>query len=214
MGEGGKSDTTLKGVLGYAYKYEPRIVILENVKGAPWDQIQEAWQDIGYETQAVSLDTKDFYLPQTRERGYMVAINRKFAQMYDVDAALVTKVWVTIIRMLQRRASSPFTDFIFSEDDPRLYQVRRELAVSQARNKSSGKTDWKCSRLRHLNIRAAYALGLRKPITNWESNGTCTFPDGCWLNWSKRQVERLWDCIDINHLRYVGLRDYDMFYKQ
>jgi site-specific DNA-cytosine methylase len=39
--EGGESGLTFKGMLAWVKKYEPPIVILENVSGAPWtDQIQ------------------------------------------------------------------------------------------------------------------------------------------------------------------------------
>lgn len=211
--EDGQSRSTFQGVLGYAKYYTPRIVILENVQGAPWPKVQGAWDDIGYETFVCKVDTKDYYIPQTRQRGYMVGFNREIARIAGFHVTDAAKDWSTSFENYARRASSPFTNFIYSEDDPRLHQVRRELSISQSLEKPRKKVDWIKSRQRYISFRAAYGLGFRKPLTMWENNGTCKFPDGSWLNWAKSQVERVWDTLDGNFLRCVSQRDYDLQYK-
>lgn len=212
--EDGQSRSTFQGVLGYAERYRPRIVVLENVEGAPWPKIQAAWDEIGYETFVAKVDTKDYYIPQTRRRGYMVGFNREIARMADFPLIDAGKSWSTLLERYARRASSPFTKFIYSQDDPRLHQVKRELSISMSLEKARKKAEWVKCRHRYMSFRAAHGLGFRRPLTMWENNGTCNFPDGGWLHWAKCQVERIWDTIDINFLRCVSQRDYDIQYKR
>ncbi|KAK5239810.1 hypothetical protein LTR16_011481, partial [Cryomyces antarcticus] len=67
----GESGDTFNAVLAYANKWRPSIVVLENVSNAPWDDIQELLEKIDYACAWQRVDTKDYYLPQTRRRGYL-----------------------------------------------------------------------------------------------------------------------------------------------
>ena len=52
------------------------MVILENVCSAPWEQMTMVWfPAIGYVAKSIKIDSKNFYLPQTRTRGYLLAID-------------------------------------------------------------------------------------------------------------------------------------------
>ena len=212
-GEEGQSLSTFQGVLGYARRYKPRIVLLENVYKAPWKQFQMDFESVGYETFVAKVDTKDFYIPQTRNRGYMIGFNREFAQTAGYEIGNIGNEWADAFQAYSRRASSPFTDFIYSEEDPRLDQIKRELIISQSLEKPRRKVEWLRCRHRYLSFRAAHALGFRKPLTMWENNGSCKFPDGSWLKWAKGQVERIWDTLDISQMRCVSQRDYDSRWK-
>lgn len=212
-GEEGQSLSTFQGVLGYARNYKPRIVLLENVDGAPWKDMSIEFCGAGYAAFACKVHTKDFYVPQTRKRGYMIAFHEEFAEMAGFDLSNIKNEWANALEAYSRRASSPFTDFIYSDDDPMLDQIKRELVISQSLEKPRRKTDWARCRHRYISFRAAYGLGFRKPVTMWENNGTCKFPDGSWLKWAKGQVERIWDTIDISYNRCVSQRDYDNRYK-
>ena len=134
-GEEGQSLKTFQGVLGYLRRYIPRIVLLENVKNAPWIKLQLDLEGVGYETFVAKVDTKNFYIPQTRERGYMIAFNRAFAAAANFSLDNIGDNWANAFDAYSRRASSPFTDFIYPEDDPRLDQLRRELIISQSLEK-------------------------------------------------------------------------------
>ena len=204
---------TFQGVLGYLRRYTPRIVLLENVKNAPWIKLQLDLEGVGYETFVAKVDTKNFYIPQTRERGYMIAFNRAFAAAANLNLDSIGEKWANAFDAYSRRASSPFTDFIYPENDPRLDQLRRELIISQSLEKPTRKAEWQNCRHRYVSLRAAHGLGFRRPVTMWENNGSCKFPDGSWLRWAKGQVERIWDTIDISHLRCVAQRDYDNRWK-
>ncbi|KAI2469441.1 hypothetical protein F4781DRAFT_431325 [Annulohypoxylon bovei var. microspora] len=72
----GSSGQTFFSMLSYIRDYRPKVVILENVMGAPWAETEKVWFPFfGYSAFHVKLDTKDFYLPQTRNRGYLIALD-------------------------------------------------------------------------------------------------------------------------------------------
>ncbi|KEF59657.1 uncharacterized protein A1O9_04503 [Exophiala aquamarina CBS 119918] len=78
----GESAQTLLGVADYADLYRPVLVLLENVAGADWEDQHVFWADRDYYFRALKIDSKNFYLPQTRERGYSVAIDMKRVQEF------------------------------------------------------------------------------------------------------------------------------------
>lgn len=49
---------TFFGMLDYVAKHQPPIVILENVVGAPWDEVVKKVADIKYLAMHIKLDTK------------------------------------------------------------------------------------------------------------------------------------------------------------
>ncbi|GAA5977088.1 hypothetical protein JCM11641_001296 [Rhodosporidiobolus odoratus] len=78
INDGGESSRTFYGMLQWVERHEPPIVILENVQNAPWEDGILAFDDIGYSAFAVkNLDTKKYYIPHTRQRGYLVAFPKK-----------------------------------------------------------------------------------------------------------------------------------------
>lgn len=56
-------------MMDYVVKHQPPIVILENVSNAPWDEVVERFEKIGYDATYIRLDTKYYYIPHTRSRG-------------------------------------------------------------------------------------------------------------------------------------------------
>ena len=67
----------------YIQRNRPRLSILENVKGLTQAQHKKAFNGVlgafdrlGYETYFKTLDTRDFAIPHSRERLYLVAIRR------------------------------------------------------------------------------------------------------------------------------------------
>ncbi len=207
----GESYDTLKATLDYATEHKPLVVILENVCKFPWRYVEKLWQDAGYATNVAYLDSKDFYLPQTRQRGYMIGLHREELENRQVGLVAddAVKKWFDVLGNLQRRASSPFTEFILADDDVELQKYNQQAAVLITPNKN---VPWDKCRIECLSCRQANFLGLKKPITDWENNGSCRVPDFYNKEWFKKQVERIWDTIDINHLRSVG-RCYDFSYK-
>jgi site-specific DNA-cytosine methylase len=213
FGNLGESYETLVAAVEYAKEHRPNIVILENVYKFPWASTEGLWHDAGYATKVVYLDSKDFYLPQTRQRGYMIGLRRDVIseRNVDLDADTAVENWFKTLGKLQRRASSPFTDFIFSNDDAALRKFNRQTAMQMMPGKT---VPWEKCRVECLSYRLCNLLGFKKPVTAWENNGSCTVPDFCNSLWFKRQVERIWDTIEINHLRSAALRWYDIAYKR
>lgn len=72
----GESARTFFAAVQLIVKKRPKAVILENVYGAPWDMYtKRIFPKICYAANHIKLDSKDYYLPQTRQRGYLVAID-------------------------------------------------------------------------------------------------------------------------------------------
>jgi site-specific DNA-cytosine methylase len=208
-GEVGESRDTFYATLAYAKKCRPPLVVLENVSGAPWPEISNHWGRIGYSATHLKVDTKSYYLPQTRERGYMLC----------VDTSLLNKpnpgneeslAWKELMIRFKRTASSPVDKFLLKGDDLRLQKTRREMA---SRNTKEGQAyDWAAYKTRHQAYRIQEQLGNKRPLTRWQDNGSCKMPDFAWRDWGKSQPERVWDTLDMNFLRTI-YRGYDLSYK-
>ena len=66
--------------LQWIKKTKPPIVILENVCSAPWEKVKERFNQAGYHAQFTRLDTKQFYIPHTRTRVYLMAVLKVLTQ--------------------------------------------------------------------------------------------------------------------------------------
>ena len=71
--EQGESGQTFRGMMTWVEKKHPPVVILENVCGAPWEEIAEDFQSRGYAAHYMRVDTKRYYIPHTRTRVYLFA---------------------------------------------------------------------------------------------------------------------------------------------
>jgi len=212
FGEDGESYDTLLATVLFAENHTPQMVILENVLTFPWAKVEALWHARGYATKVILLDSKNYYLPQTRQRGYMIGVRREVNGHPDLklDADAVVLLWFDIMEKLQRRASSPFTDFILADDSEELAKFNQQARAQISANK---KTSWEKTRVECTSCRSTNFLGFEKPFTEWENNGSCLVSDDCNKPWFKKQVERVWDTIEINHLRAIVQRYYDMAYK-
>lgn len=209
FGQAGNSYDTLTGLTGYARRHRPKIIILENVEEAPWWDFRQHLGKIGYEGVAIKVDTKNFYLPQTRQRGYLVAFDtRSFpSSKFDIKKAL--DKWKDFMWSFQQRATSPFPDFLVPDDDPYLYQVKAGFLSSGIPKDQP----WDACRHRYVKARVEKQYGMLRPMTRWQTNGTCVFPDFGWAAWARKQRERIWDTLEIEYLSKAGDRDYDQHYK-
>jgi site-specific DNA-cytosine methylase len=123
-----------------------------------WDDVVSRWSKIGYEAAWVYCDTKNYYIPQTRQRMYMIAINRK---LYGKEVKEAVTQWQATMEKLQRQCSSPYEAFLV------------DLPVSVIDHSTlSSEPDWSLCKLRYDQIRSEQRLGTRRPITQWSENGT------------------------------------------
>jgi len=237
----------------YAVEYRPKIIILENVSNAPWLKLKEgqkfgkggnAWtierhmQAAGYAVRFVRLDTKNYYLPHTRQRGYMVCIDKvaackafcgvdmallverdkdgkdycKLPDPYDkvVEGKLedILEAWATLVVNLERPASVDVAQMLLEDDDPRVLAL--EGLGNDDQNKKA--VAWERCKNGHSDYRAILGLGSKRILTRWVNGGSHTFPD--WFqHGTKRMVERTCDTLDIAHVRNA-LRGFDdRYYK-
>ncbi|KAI9883354.1 MAG: hypothetical protein M1823_004888 [Watsoniomyces obsoletus] len=205
----GESSDTFRAIWHYAKVKRPTMIVLENVCSAPWAKIEKAWGEANYAAGFVKLDTKHYYIPHTRQRGYMLCINRETTKKAD---ELIDN-WQKLMAKFQRPASSSIEAFMLDEDDPRVHRGRQEMARS-ANDEDRGprEVDWTKCQGRHQDYRADLFLGSKRPMTGWEDNGSCKMPDYAWADWGLKQVERIWDTLEISLLRNAR-RGFDSQYK-
>lgn len=201
----GESGQTFRGMLSWVNRHRPLIVVLENVQSAPWDRVAEYFQEVGYSARPVKLDTKDYYIPHTRSRGYLVAFRepnyvegskKKFNEM----EALCDQ-WEEMIRQMERPASSPLEAFLLPLSDRRIQQGRADLAAARGMAKARAPTDWGRCASRHEKCRTEEGLGNKRPLTLWRDGAIAEMPEGYWNDWANTQTERVLDLLDCMLLR-------------
>jgi site-specific DNA-cytosine methylase len=207
----GESGRTFRGMMSWVKQHRPPIVILENVCSAPWPRVQEYFEKCGYSATFSRVDTKNYYIPHTRTRVYLVAVNKKRSGIPEEWKDMVTS-------KLKRPASSTLDAFLLPSDDHRIHQARQKLVQESynALDRRTGRTDWGRCESRHQRARLEETLGSKRPLTSWEEGkqrttsnvlfsyilgGTCKLPDFAWGDWGVGQVERVWDLMDISLLR-------------
>ncbi|KAF2671028.1 hypothetical protein BT63DRAFT_206268 [Microthyrium microscopicum] len=157
----GESSTTFNAVTNYCFVLQPAIVILENVRNPDvWRDFEDNFRGIGYETQKIDVDSKDFGLPQTRQRTYMLALcMKKFDQ--DQLGDNWRSSFTAVVKALQRPASSPVSDFLATSDE--IVAASNALASYYAEKKVSSK-GWERNRSRHAVWRLINELGIKSPF--------------------------------------------------
>ncbi|CAM9638244.1 unnamed protein product [Phaeothamnion confervicola] len=192
--EGGQSGRTFGGMLDWVRNHRPPVVILENVCGAPWDKVVRKFAELGYDGVHIRLDTKFYYIPHTRQRGYFMAVRRS-----DKSEERLNR-WERLVLELQRSSSAALEAFLLPTDDPRVHNAREDLAKPKS-DRARPRTDWSRCEVRHNFARDSELLGTRRPLTGWQEGGTCRMPDNAWNDWGKSQPDRVLDLMDINYLR-------------
>lgn len=186
------------------------MVILENVKNAPWDEIKKKWNEIDYFAVHMAVDTKAYYLPQTRERGYMFCVDRQLLEEQQIPEADMEQQWLTLFTGFKRPASSPAGMFLMDSNDRRLEQIEKDMAAYITSSSSRTMINWARYQIRHQGYRLEQNLGHRRPISRSQEDGTCQMPDFAWQTYVRSLPERVWDTIDANFLRKLGENGYDM----
>ncbi|KAG6861443.1 hypothetical protein C0995_016534 [Termitomyces sp. Mi166 len=192
----GESGRTFRGMMTWVKRHRPPLIILENVCSAPWDKVKEYFEDNNYSAEHQRVDTKQYYIPHTRTRGYLVAVDKK--------GSSIPRKWSDLVKnKLKRPASSTLDAFLLPSDDPRIHQSRQKLVQESynALDRRTGRTDWSRCESRHQRARLEEELGAKRPLTSWDEGGFCKLPDFAWGDWGVGQVERVWDLMDISLLR-------------
>jgi site-specific DNA-cytosine methylase len=158
---GGESGRTFHGMMTWILKHRPPIIILENVCSAPWTAICKKFESVGYSAEWHRLDTKQYYIPHTRTRGYLLAV--------DIKNSSIPKKWVQRMTEMRREASVSLDALLLESDDPRVHRAREKL-VQESYNsdaRKTGQTDWGRCESRHHRSRLEEQLGQKRPLTQW-----------------------------------------------
>lgn len=160
---GGESGRTFHGMMSWVDNHRPPLVILENVCSAPWETVRDYFKRLNYSAEFMRLDTKQFYIPHTRTRVYLLAVDKRASQL-----PAEWKKWVT--GKLKRPASSTLDAFLLPSDDVRIHQAREKLVQSSrgVSDSRAGRIDWTRCESRHARARLEELLGPKRPLTNWE----------------------------------------------
>jgi site-specific DNA-cytosine methylase len=165
-------------MMDWIQKAQPPIVILENVVGAPWEKKVQAFQEMDYEaTYDSRLDTKMYYIPHTRQRGYLVAVKKASSSSSSNNNNDPNKKkkfgpvkigqWKELVHnQLSRPASGALDAFMLPNEDPRVLRGRARLSAGKSVS-SENRVDWGKCELRHLYARASEELGDKRPLTGW-----------------------------------------------
>ncbi|CAD6580658.1 MAG: hypothetical protein ASARMPRED_000285 [Alectoria sarmentosa] len=154
------------------------------------------------------VDTKNYYIPQTRTRRYMICLDRcQFPSPQLADKA--AQSWQCCMVALERKASVSVEAFLLPVDDRRLQCAKDEMSKYE---KPKFERDWEVCNGRYEGYRADEKLGILRPILNWTNDGSVKASSYLWTDWTFMQVERIWDTIEISYLRNAA-RGYDAFFK-
>jgi site-specific DNA-cytosine methylase len=163
--QAGESGQTFFGMMKWIEKAQPPIVIIENVSGAPWDKKVAEFEKRGYAATFQRLDTKHYYIPHTRQRGYLFAVlTSGKKKMIDNDHAppLLLQRWIDLLKDLKRPASADLDAFMLPNDDPRVLRGRARLTAESGDSGGgdrAGRTDWAKCETRHQRARSTEELG-------------------------------------------------------
>lgn len=192
------STTTFAAAINYLRERQPKIVIFENVETAPWESTADyVFPLSGYSVKIMKLDTKHYYLPQTRSRKYVIGFNHKFFGV-EVARALCGKI-ASNLEALKYSYSCNVTDFLLPVGSIELHRARNEMELT-ALSAQERDVDWSFSKSRHETFRDTHNLGDSRPWIQWRENGNSNAPDRMWKPWEARQPNRVSDLLDCAHL--------------
>lgn len=204
--DGGESGNTFFGMLGWAKKHRPAIIIQENVSGAPWAYMRQLYRDNGYSAEFARFDSKQYYIPHTRVRGYLFAVN--------VEDSKIPNKWLDFVKVMQRNRSTTFEAFMLPDDDPLVQKARQQLSGEHSRDgiKAAKIHAWDKCEGRHQRERESHKINEGRPLTVWQVGGRPKLLDFMWQDWAFGQVERVLDLMDINYL-LCAQKGFDAMFK-
>ena len=194
----GESAVTFVSSMKYVLRVRPRIVLLENVNSAPWDNIANDYFPMAqYCAVHVSVDSREYGVPQTRQRGYCIAADWTY---YGDRASAIAKEWAKIIRAIAPNAQIPLENLLLRPNDRAVREM--EIPIERGTHREPSAKATMC-KMRHRDARATHALPDLNPVTGVDERGTCRPDDRMFGGWIQKQGGRVCDLLDIACLRTI-----------
>ncbi|TAQ87372.1 hypothetical protein B7494_g4306 [Chlorociboria aeruginascens] len=245
----GESGDTFFSLVTFMKYFRPSIVILENIKNAPWVEGKKAgagnkkkaksaeseedaegaqpknavekhaldWymHQIDYATKVFPVDTKMYYLPQTRQRCYMVCLNNesevdtnhgfdtklepqededKYNKDYSDKPETMLDECSDVLDKTKHSATAAVDSFLLDNDDPRIHFFKGGDEDSRE------PVRWDKCELGHHDYRTSLKLGIDRALTRWVAGGASILPD-FWDKAVPYMTSRVLDTLEISHLR-------------
>ncbi|CAE7458520.1 ZMET5 [Symbiodinium microadriaticum] len=166
--EMGQSGATLRGVLDYAERHRPRLILLENVwailKGnsvgfKQVDLVMEGLKARGYAAGYRLLNSCDYFVPQIRHRIWMWAIRlsdkaprtqeeaETLRQRAEALSQTVEPKFNDILVALEEPCALHFEDYMLDDDHPAVrahfqFVKSQNRAAQVVKKKAGAKQDW------------------------------------------------------------------------
>ena len=192
----GESAVTFVSSMKYVLRVRPKLVILENVNSAPWDNIANDYFPMAqYCAMHVSVDSRDYGVPQTRQRGYCVAADWTY---YGDRAADIVKEWAKIVKGIAPNSQIPLENLLLRPNDRAVREMEIPIERGTCREPSAKATMCK---MRHKDARETHALPDLNPVTGIDERGTCKPDDRIFGRWIQKQGGRVCDLLDIAWMR-------------
>ncbi|KAK1728703.1 hypothetical protein CaCOL14_005443 [Colletotrichum acutatum] len=208
--EKGESTKTFLSILMYTHAHRPKIVILENVTRAPWDQFKDFWlPSIGYVAAYVQVDSKNFLVPQTRQRKYLLGVDARY---YGNKAKEIVNTWVKLMDITQWFKNPPdLQKFLLPPSDPRVLQTRFQLERTLLSKPKRDVEAVHCA-ADHRSARRKEELGTSNPYTRMDDRGNVQPREDAWQGVISAYTWRMQDLLDIEYLR-AQKKGYDFTHK-
>ncbi|KAM0528249.1 hypothetical protein ACHAP6_002081 [Verticillium nonalfalfae] len=209
----GESVKTFGSILQFIYDQRPKLIILENVSHAPWRAFTHFWLPlVGYVALSMKVDSKNFLVPQTRTRGYLVAVDQWH---YGTEMSTrIARLWSSMME-----SSNWFPNqypevhkFLLSSMDQRILEARaieeRKIAENMARD-----VEARMCAYDHAKVRRQQGLGPDQPFTQRDGRGNLLPRDTSWQAYIRGTSSRVQDLLDITWLSERKKAGRDLNYK-
>ncbi|KAM3149664.1 hypothetical protein ABEW05_010051 [Botrytis cinerea] len=200
-----ESSRTFRAYVLLVKYLKAKIAISENVLSGPFEAMIKMLGDHGYIGGSANLDSKHYGIPQTRQRGYLIALPESSLGPDEIEEYKLIKTWKIYYANMKVMCSRPASSDAEQWMEPSDSKALRSQVEFQVESRAVAKWDTCCAR--HFDYRHAQGFGTSKPITDWRSAGNYCHPDN-WPRNLKGFVERVHDVTDVSHLRGI-CRGYD-----
>ncbi|KAG6365518.1 hypothetical protein INS49_007129 [Diaporthe citri] len=190
------STKTFAAAMNYAFWRQPMMLIFENVDSAPWQKLIDCGflQLMGYAATVHRLDTKNYHMPQTRVRKYMIAFSHKAFTLKG--AQMLCKLFSQdTLPSLKHTHSNSVTDFILPPNSLELHRARNEMELA-AQGVREMESNWSFSKSRHTAFRRNHKIPDRRDWIRWLENAMSNAPANMWKAWENRQPCRVSDLLE------------------